>query len=386
MQREVTRTTLAVLSIGALIGTSLWIMRPFLVALVWATMIVVATWSLMLSLERRFGGRRAPAVALLAVTMLVVLVLPFWVAASTFAQHSHDLGAWTSSLLEVTIPSPPAFIDGIPFVGPKVSEIWQQAATEGWSEVAAHLQPYVGRAARWLAAEVGTLGLVIFQSVLTIVIAVVLYANGEAAATSVRRFGRRLAGERGEHSVELAGQTVRGVALGVVVTALAQSLLGGLGLAVAGIPLAGLLTMLMLFLCLAQIGPFPVLIPAIIWLFWAGQTWAGSLLLVWSIFVGTLDNFLRPVLIRKGADLPLMLIFAGVIGGLLSFGLLGLFVGPVVLAVSFKLLEEWVKEADAPDPPGGERDAQAPGREMAVSEGGETVVPADRRPAPPTST
>lgn len=347
MQREVTRTVLAVLSIGALIGTSLWIMRPFLVATIWATMIVVATWPLMLSLQQRMRGRRGPAIAVLAVGMLIVLVLPFWVAASTFAQHSSDLGAWTKSLLQVTIPPPPAFIDGIPFVGPKISELWRQAATEGWEEITAHLQPYLGRAARWLAAEVGTLGLVIFQSALTIVIAVVLYANGEEAARAVHRFGRRLAGERGEHSVVLAGQTVRGVALGVVVTALAQSLLGGLGLAVAGIPLAGLLTMLMLFLCLAQIGPFPILIPAIIWLFWSGETLPGSLLLVWSVVIGPIDNILRPILIKKGADLPLMLIFAGVIGGLLSFGLLGLFVGPVVLAVSYRLLEAWVREVDA---------------------------------------
>ena len=382
MQREVTRTTLAVLSIGALIGTSIWIMRPFLVAMVWATMIVVATWPLMIALQRRLRGRRAPAIALLAVVMLVVLVLPFWVAANTFTQHSGDLGAWTKSLLQVTIPPPPAFVDAIPLIGPKMSEIWQQAATEGWQELSAHLQPYLGKAARWLAAEVGTLGLVVFQSALTIVIAVVLYANGEEAADSVRRFGRRLAGERGEHVVQLAGQTVRGVALGVVVTALAQSLLGGLGLAVAGIPLAGLLTMLMLFLCLAQIGPFPVLIPAIVWLFWAGENVSGSVLLVWSIVIGPVDNILRPVLIKKGADLPLVLIFAGVIGGLLSFGLLGLFVGPVVLAVSFRLLQEWVREADIVESSG----ASVPSAEQAVAgKAGEGAPPADGGPASPPS-
>jgi predicted PurR-regulated permease PerM len=132
------------------------------------------------------------------------------------------------------------------------------------------------------------------------------------------------------------------------VTALVQSLLGGFGLLVAGIPFTGVLTVVMLMLCLAQIGVLPVLVPAVVWLFWTGNTVVASLFLVWTILVGTLDNVLRPFLIKKGADLPLLLIFAGVIGGLLAFGLLGIFVGPVVLAVTFKLLQAWVNEADAP--------------------------------------
>ena len=142
----------------------------------------------------------------------------------------------------------------------------------------------------------------------------------------------------------LAARAIRGVALGVVVTALAQALLGGVGLAVAGVPFAGVLTAVMLMLCLAQIGPGLVLIPATIWLYWTGDNLWGTLLLVWSLFVVTLDNFLRPFLIKQGADLPLLLIFAGVIGGLLSLGLLGIFVGPVVLAVSYTLLEAWINE------------------------------------------
>src|SRR5262249_40636607 len=119
------------------------------------------------------------------------------------------------------------------------------------------------------------------------------------------------------------------------------------GLFVAGVPFAGLLTAVTLLLCIAQIGPVVVLAPAVIWLYWSGDTVWGTVLLVWSIAVGPLDNILRPILIRKGADLPLLLIFAGVIGGLIAFGIVGLFVGPVVLAVTYTLLEEWVREQDA---------------------------------------
>jgi predicted PurR-regulated permease PerM len=338
---------LAVLSIGALIAASFWIMRPFLVALVWATMIVVATWPVMLSLQRRLWGRRTLAIAVMTIGMLMVFVLPFWVALSTLAEYSGQVGAWTKSLHDVTIPPPPGFIDGIPVVGAKVSAAWRDAASEGWSALVARLQPYIVKFLQWLAAEAGSIGMVIVEVALTFVVTTVLYANGEAFATGVRRFGHRLAGAHGEQSIKLAGQAIRGVALGVVVTALVQSLLGGLGLALAGVPFAGVLTVAMLMFCLAQIGPLVVLVPAVVWVYWTGDNVWGTVLLVWTGFVGTLDNFLRPYLIKKGADLPLLLIFTGVIGGLLSFGLLGIFVGPVVLAVTFTLLQAWVNEADA---------------------------------------
>ena len=154
----------------------------------------------------------------------------------------------------------------------------------------------------------------------------ILYAYGETAASMVVRFARRLGGRRGEQTVHLAAASIRGVALGVVVTALAQSVLGGVGLAIAGIPAATVLTALMMLLALAQVGVVPVLAPAAIWLFVEGSTGMAVFMLVWTAFVATLDNVLRPWLIRKGADLPLLLIFAGVLGGLISFGLVGIFI------------------------------------------------------------
>ena len=140
------------------------------------------------------------------------------------------------------------------------------------------------------------------------------------------------------------GKAIRGVALGVGVTAIVQSVLGGLGLALAGVPFAGPLTALMLVLCIAQVGPVPVLLVACGWLWWTGEVGWAIGLLVWSAVVGTLDNVLRPALIRRGADLPLLLIFAGVIGGLIGFGLVGIFAGPVLLAVTYTLLKAWLAE------------------------------------------
>jgi predicted PurR-regulated permease PerM len=183
-----------------------------------------------------------------------------------------------------------------------------------------------------------------------VVVAAVMFSQGEAGAQRVLALARRVGGEQGEDAVRLAAGAIRGVALGVVVTALAQTIAAGIGLYIASVPFAGLLTALILILCIAQLGPGLVLIPAIGWLFWSGDTGWAVFLLVWSVPVMTMDNLLRPILIRKGADLPLLLIFAGVIGGLLSMGMVGLFIGPVALGVTWRLFEAWsgVRES-APD-------------------------------------
>jgi len=342
---DLTRTTLAVLFIGGLIAASFWILRPFLGAIVWATMIVVPTWPIMLRVQARLRVRRGYAVAVMTLGLLLVLVVPLTLAISTVVENANVIVGWAKSLAYFSLPLPPEWVGNLPVVGARAAQLWEQAAASGMQELAAKAAPYAGNIAKWFAAEMGNAGLVLVQFLLTVVIAGILYATGEHAAVEIRRFGRRLAGERGEDAVRLAGQAIRGVALGVVVTALAQSLLGGIGLAISGVPFAALLTGLMLFLCIAQLGPTLVLAPAVIWLYWSGETAWGTVLLIFAIVAGTIDNFLRPLLIRMGADLPLLLIFAGVIGGLISFGLIGIFVGPVVLAVAYTLLQAWMDDA-----------------------------------------
>jgi predicted PurR-regulated permease PerM len=147
--------------------------------------------------------------------------------------------------------------------------------------------------------------------------------------------------------VHLAAQAIRGVALGVVLTALVHAALGGIGLMVVGVPFAILLTAVMFISEVVQVGVIPIMLCAVAWLYWTGQTTSGTVLLVWSIVIAPVDNVLRPILIKKGADLPLLLIFAGVIGGLVSFGVVGLFVGPVILAVAYTLLTAWIDEGVA---------------------------------------
>jgi predicted PurR-regulated permease PerM len=350
-QVDLARYTLGVLCIGALMAASGWILRPFIAAAIWATMVVVATWPFLIALQRQFGGRRAPAVAVMTVAILMLLVLPFALTVVALVDHADEVVAWAqgllgSSELSESLPAPPDWLAGVPLVGDSANKAWRELRTTGVPDLIASVRPYLQDAARWLVGEVGAVGLLLVQFFLIVILSAIFYAGGEAWGAWLKRLGRRLADERGEQAVVLAGQAIRGVALGVIVTALVQSALGAVGLAIAGVPFAGLLFGVMFVLCIVQVGPLLVLLGGTAWLFWSGQSGWGTAMLVWSLVVGLMDNVLRPILIRRGADLPLLLIVAGVIGGLLAFGLVGIFVGPVVLAVSYTLLDAWIAVED----------------------------------------
>lgn len=337
-----TRATLAVLFIVGIIAAAFWILRPFVPAALWATMIVVATWPLMRLVEEKLWHLRWLAVTVMTTALLLVFIVPLSLALGAIVANADDMADWAKTLADVTLPQPPDWLEKIPFVGAKAASAWREIANSGPKELAAKVLPYAKDMAHWFALEVGSFGLMTAQFLLTVIISAIMYANGEVAAAGLVRFAERLAGHEGEGAIRLAGQAIRGVALGVVVTAVIQSLLAGIGLAVAGLPLAAVLTAIIFILCVAQIGPGPVLLAAVAWLYWKDDTVWATVLLVWSLLVGSLDNFLRPYLIKKGADLPLLLIFAGVIGGLLAFGLVGIFVGPLVLAVAYALTGAWV--------------------------------------------
>ena len=343
-QRDLAQITLSVLFIGGLIAASFWILKPFLPAVIWATMVVVATWPVMLGIQARLWGKRALAVLVMTLALLLVLVAPLSLAIATIADNADRIAGWVRWLTEFRVPPPPDWVAGLPLVGARLQDFWQQVAAAGIEDYAARLAPYASTVTGVFLSKAGNFGLLFLQFLLVVVIAAILYAGGESAAEWMKRFGRRLGGERGVGAVVLAGRAIRGVALGVVVTAIVQSVLGGIGLALAGVPMATVLTALMFMLCIAQLGPILVLLPAVVWLYWSGDSAWGTFLLVWTLVVGTMDNFLRPLLIKKGADLPLLLIFAGVIGGLVTFGLVGIFVGPVVLAVAYTLLDAWVED------------------------------------------
>ncbi|CAJ0993175.1 AI-2E family transporter YdiK [Sodalis praecaptivus] len=293
-------TFIALMTLGCF-----WVVQPFILGFSWASMVVIATWPLLIKVQHLLWGRRSLAVVVMTLLLLLLFVLPVSILVSSIVDNS----------------------------APLMTKI----------------QPYIGKAASWLLGQVANLGSLLLHCGLMILFSVLLYLRGERVGMAVRHFAIRLGAERGDASVLLAAQAIRAVALGVVLTAIVQAVLGGIGLAITGIPLATVLTVTMFVLCIAQLGPLPVLIPAMIWLYWSGDTTWGTVLLVWSCVVATLDNILRPIFIHMGADLPMLLVLCGVLGGLLAFGMIGLFIGPVVLAVSWRLVFAWMQEAPPPE-------------------------------------
>jgi predicted PurR-regulated permease PerM len=342
---DLPRITLQVLALVTLSAASVWVMRPFIPAMVWAAMIVIASWPILLAVQARLGGRRGPAVVVMVVALLALLLVPTWLGISAIVNNVDRAEQFIRSIATKGLPPLPSWVGRVPFFGTRLSVRWQDW-TEHPEALVAGIQPSMEEAASWIVSKAGGLGATIVQFALTVLLSGIFYASGEKAARSVLRFLRRLAGERGESVGRLAGKAVRAVALGIVVTAVVQTILAGAGFLLASVPFAGVLTAVVFILCIAQVGPLFVVAPATIWLYMSGATGRGTVLLVFSILAITLDNVIRPLLIKKGADLPLLLIMAGVIGGVIGFGVVGLFIGPVLLAVTWTLFVSWTNDLD----------------------------------------
>ena len=342
---DITHMTLSVLFIGLLIASCFWILMPFLVSILWGGIIIVAMWPALMKLQELLGGKRGLAVAIMTMVILLIIFIPITFTIVTLVNNSEHITSQIKSLDATALPAPPEWLGRIPVVGSRIADKWGDLAALSPEERSAALTPYAQKALQWFAEQAGNIGMTVVHVLLTAIIAAILFAKGEVVRDGILRFARRLAGQQGEEVAVLAAKAVRGVVLGVVVTALIQAGIGGIGLFIAGVPAATLLTAVLVFFCLAQLGPLLVLVPAVIWLYWSGKPVGGTVLLFLSVVAGTIDNFVRPFLIKKGADLPLIMIFAGVIGGLIAFGMIGLFIGPVVLAVTYTLLKAWVSGA-----------------------------------------
>lgn len=347
VERDVVRATLSVLLIGAMIGASFLVLRPFLASAVWATMTVIASWPLMLFIQRKLWNKRGLAAAVMTCLFLIIFIFPILFAIGTIVQNADQIINWARLLGNLATPEAPDWLKALPYVGKRIAGRWQEIAATTPEEIRDRILPHLGTFIRWFLGQVGNLGSLLLHFLITLIIAAVLYLKGEAAAAAVNEFARRIAGIRGEESVRLAGQAIRAVAMGVVASALLLAAFTWAGLMAAGIPGATLLTAISFMLAIAQLGTVPVLLCASLWLYWSGDIGWAAVLVVWSCLASALDHFLRPFLIKKSGNLSLILVFPGVIGGLISFGFIGIFVGPVVLAVAYTLLAAWVRKSDA---------------------------------------
>src|SRR5262245_21653108 len=252
--RDPARVTLAVLFIAGMVVLSFLILRPFLPAAVWAVTVVVATWPLLLRVERLLWGRRGLAVAAMTALLLLTLIVPLGLALLTIAAYADQIIGWVQTAAAWTVPPPPEWIERLPLVGARIVARWREFAALTREDMMARLSPYTGQIVAWAVGTVGTAGMVVLQLLLVVLSAAILYACGETAAGGTRRFARRVVGPQGDKYVILGGQAIRGVALGIIVTALIQTALAAVGLVVTGAPFVAVLTALVFVFCIAQIG------------------------------------------------------------------------------------------------------------------------------------
>jgi predicted PurR-regulated permease PerM len=321
------------------------LVRPFIPILAWSVVLAVALYPPYNWLAEHLGGRPKLAAAIITGLGLAIVIGPAtWLGLGlieSLRSFADQLGAGT-----LAIPSPSATVTDWPIVGPQLYSLWERASTNletALREVAPHLKPLAGPVLAFAAgASAGTL-----KFIVSVVLAGFLFPYGPRLVAGTRRIQSRLL-QRNEDFVALAGLTIRTVSQGVIGVAILQSLLAGIGLKFAGLPYAGVLAFAVLLLGILQIGSAPVLLPVVIWI-WATKDFALALLLtVYLVIVGLADNVLKPMLMGRGLNTPMLVIFIGVLGGTIAHGIVGLFVGPIILAVAWELMMAWIRD-DQPD-------------------------------------
>lgn len=315
------------------------IAQPFLVALVWGLILAVAAHPAHRRLERLLGGRPTLAAALLAVGALLVLIGPLTMIARALVDNVSVIALELADGA-MTLPALPSWLGDLPIIGHPIAQFWNLAETN-LAKALSEIGPQLQAVGIWLLGLVAGAGFGVLNFLVALVIAGILLAHEAGGRKTAETVAFRLAGDRGPHLVSLTDRTIRNVARGVIGTALIQSLLVGIGLVVAEVPAAAFLTLIAFLLCVVQIGPALVLLGATIYVFTYGGPLAGFVFVAWSVLVGTCDNFIRPMLMSRGGDVPLAVILIGTIGGLLAHGLIGLFVGPVVFALGYQLFRAW---------------------------------------------
>ena len=317
------------------------LIRPFVPILAWSIVLAVALYPVFDFLSRLLGGRpRLAAVVLTLINLAIVIGPATWLGLSALDGVKEFAGNLSGGSLMV--PSPPEGVKNWPLIGPQLYEHWSQASSNiraALREVAPYLKPLAGV----LLGLAGNAGVGTLKFLLSVALAGFLFPYGSQLVAAGRDFLYRIVPEQSEHFLELGGATIRAVSQGVIGVAIVQSLLAGIGLKLAGIPSAGLLAFAVLILTIVQIGAAIVMFPVIIWI-WTDKDFTTALLLtLFLVLVGLLDNILKPLVMGRGLTTPTLVIFIGVIGGTLAHGIIGLFIGPIILSLAWELTVAWIR-------------------------------------------
>ncbi len=321
------------------------ILVPFATFLLWGTVIAISTSSLFFKMRDRLGGK--PAVILFAVLGLGVVLVPTWMFAGSLIDSAQSFNAAVEKG-EFDIQPPAAGVKDWPLVGEQVFQAWTEASENFDAFLEDHSEQLQG-AAKFFADRIKSIGLTVVMFVLATLIAAALLAHHEAAVAGLRRFARRLVGDQAEEMLQLSAATIRSVTVGVLGIAFIQAVLLGGGMLVVGVPAAGLISLVILVFVIAQLPALIVMAPVIAWVFSVESTTTALVFTVYSVLASMSDMVLKPIMLGRGVDAPMLVILLGAIGGMIMSGILGLFVGAVVLALGYKLYQAWLSQAEEPE-------------------------------------
>jgi predicted PurR-regulated permease PerM len=334
-----------VIRLGLLAGLIYWsfvLIRPFVPILVWSAVLAVALYPVFDWLSKILGGRPKLAATILTIVNLAIVIGPAtWLGLSAVEGMTEFAGQLSAGSLAV--PSAPARIKDWPLFGPQLFELWDYASTN-LRAVLREITPYLKPLATTMLGLAGDAGVGTLKFLLSVALTGFLFTYGPQLVAAIRGFLSRVTPEQSEHFLELAGATIRAVSQGIIGVAVIQSLLAGIVFKLAGIPSAGLLAFAILLLSIVQIGGSIIVFPVIIWV-WATKAFAMAFLItVILIIVGLLDNILKPLVMGRGLTTPTLVILVGVIGGTLAHGIVGLFIGPIILSVVWELAAAWINQ------------------------------------------
>ncbi|WP_373479941.1 AI-2E family transporter [Geminocystis sp.] len=328
--------------IGFLLAWCFILIRPFIIIILWAVVLAIALFPVFEWLKNRLGGRRKLSAIILALVGIGIILGPVSIIATVLFHNAQTIvdGIEAGTLV---IPPPSPEIADLPVIGKPLNDIWQLASVNLKGLISQFHTPIV-KFSKTLLLQATNVGLILLKFIISIIIAVILTLKAQSLNQEVKLFILRLAPVRGEEFMQLATITIRSVTRGVIGVAVIQTLLVAFGLILANIPAAGILTLLCLFLSIIQIGPGLIVLPAIIFAWSTMNPLVALLFTIWMIPAMLIDNLLKPILMGQGLPVPIVIILLGVIGGTLAHGILGLFVGPVILIVGYELVVAWINE------------------------------------------
>ncbi len=324
---------------------SVMIIAPFVGVLLWGIIIAVSAYPAFVWMSQRTGNRNGLAATVFVLLMLTLIIGPIAGSVPGFTESIRSLATQVQSG-SLTVPPASESVKTWPVIGNQLFSMWQQAATN-LTELLARYQPQLRDASVTVLASIATVGLAILQFIASVIVAGVILAHHESAVLFANQLAQRVVPESRERYVALTENTVRGVTMGVVGVAIVQSILAGIGFVVIGVPGAALWAFICLVLAVLQISMAIVIIPVAIFVLSQHELLPSLLFVAWNIPVLALDNVLKPILMGRGVDAPMLIIFLGAIGGFISFGFLGLFFGAVILVIAYDLLVAWLDEASS---------------------------------------